>query len=212
MISLIHPSRGRPQKSVDTLRKWVMKCGGCTLEVIVSLDNDDPTLGLYQQCYKYFPHAYTFLVSENKYAVGAINRAARVAQGDIFIVVSDDQEPTPRWGERIIKYTNGRNDWVLKSIDGIQPKMITLPILDRVYYQRDGYIYYPEYQHLFADAEFSDVAYRRKRVITKNIRFPHRHYSVTKGGQPDTTYVRNNSTYWQGKQLYQYRKSINFGL
>lgn len=189
-----------------------MKCGSVPLEVIVSLDNDDPTLGLYQEAYKHFPHPYTFLVADNQYAVGAINRAARIAQGDIFIVVSDDQEPTERWGERILQYTAGKTDWVLKSQDGIQPKIITLPILDRVYYQRDGYIYNPSYKHLFADTEFTEVAYKRKRVLQKNIRFIHRHYSVAVGGQPDVTYARNNSTYHEGKQLYNYRKSINFGL
>lgn len=208
MISLIHPSRGRPDKSFDTIRRWVLKAG-ISVEVIISLDNDDPYLARYLELYNNLK--CTIRIDNNNFAVGAINGGARIAQGEIFIVVSDDQEPTSQWAVRLLKYTHGLTDWVLKARDDIQPKMITQPILHRTYYQRDGYIYHPGYKHLFADQEFTDVAHLRKRVIVKNLRFPHKHYSVLKK-PPDEMYLRSNATYHEGKAFYKYRKSIKFGL
>jgi hypothetical protein len=206
-ISLIHPSRGRASQSFQTIKKWILKAGTNDMEIIVSLDVDDSQIELYKNLYVGLP----LCIHDNKSSVEAINRAAKIAQGHILIVVSDDQEPSPQWAVRILRYTEGRKDWVLKSQDGIQPEMITQPIMDRVYYQRFGYIYYPGYQHLWADREFTDVATKLKRVIKKNIRFPHRHYSVMKR-QPDEIYKRSNLTYEQGKKLYLERKKINFGL
>lgn len=207
MISIVHPSRGRPEQSFNTLRRWIMKAGVQNLEIIVSVDLDDVSLPHYQTLYR----GYNLIVGQNKSSVDAINAAARLTKGDIIMVVSDDQEPSPQWAIRIMKYTEGRKDWVMKTFDGLQPKIITLPIMDRIYYQRDGYVYYPEYKHLFADREFTDVATIRKRVITKNIRFPHRHHSILKR-KPDECYQRSGATYEQGKKLYQLRKQINFGL
>ena len=203
MITLIHPSRSRPQKSFETMKKWILKAGMKDLEIIVSLDNDDPAVGQYQELYlaKGLPHPCTLIVGENKNAVGAINRAARISQGTILIVVSDDTSCPANWGNRILRYTAGRTDFVLKTQDGIQPKMITMPITDRIYYQRDGYIYHPNFSHCWADRHFTEIAHKRGRVITKNIMFRHLHYSVTKE-KPDAQYRRTDATFNEGKRIY----------
>lgn len=210
MISVIHPSRGRPVQSFERMKEWFYKAT-LKFELIVSLDNDDETLSHYNSLYQSFPMAHTLNVADNKSSVEAINRAARIAKGDILMVVSDDQEPCPRWAARLLRYVEGKKDWIMKSMDGIQPHIITMPIMDRVYYQRDGYIYYPEYKHLFCDRELTDVAHIRKRVITKNIMFRHKHHSVTHRHY-DAIAKRNDETYNEGKKLYLSRKKINFGL
>lgn len=188
-----------------------MKAGMKDLEVIVSVDSDDQRQLEYFDLYSNLSFNWTYLSAENKGSVQAINRAAAISQGNILIVVSDDQEPAASWATKIMRYTEGRQDWVLKVQDGIQPKIITQPILDRVYYQRFGYIYYPGYEHLFCDQEFTDVAHKLGRVITKRLMFAHKHYSVLRK-QPDEQYKRSNLTYEQGKKLYLERKKINFGL
>lgn len=214
MISILHPSRGRPQKSFETISKWILKAGIKDFEIIVSLDNDDPCLTEYERLYVVvgLNHPNTLMVNHNKSAIEAINRAARIAQGNIFVVVSDDTDCPAQWAVRILRYTEGKTDWVLKVRDGIQPTMITQPILDRVYFQRDGYIYNPAYNHAWADREFTDVAHKRGRVITKNITFKHLHYSVLKNKKRDEQYARTDATFDSGKRIYQERKKINFGL
>lgn len=202
MISLIHPSRGRPQQSFETINKWILKAGISDFEIILNLDEDDPTLPDYFNFYEHlYRREHTKLILPNKNAVEAINRAARIAKGNIFIVVSDDSDCPQRWATRILKYTEGKTDFVLKVRDGIQPRMITQPILDRVYYQRDGYIYHPDFSHAWADRYFTEVAHKRGRVITKNILFRHLHYSVLKK-KPDPQYQRTDATFNEGKEIY----------
>lgn len=84
--------------------------------------------------------------------------------------------------------------------------------MDRVYYDRFGYIYYPEYKHMFADTEFTHVADSMHKIITReDLRFPHRHYSVTKQ-KPDEISKKADLTWNQGKELYLRRVRERFGL
>ena len=49
MISIIHPTRSRPEKSVQTVDKWLDSTTSDTLfQLIVSVDEDDPKLDLIQ--------------------------------------------------------------------------------------------------------------------------------------------------------------------
>lgn len=213
MVTIIHPSRGRPHQSHATICKWIARAGlGVAVEVIASLDSNDIELDAYLDRYRGVGRGLTVLVSDNKSAIQAINNAMAVATGDLFIVVSDDTDCPNSWAVRLLAYTKGQRDFVMKTNDGIQNTMITMPIFDRAYFNRDGYVYNPEYDHLFADREYSDVAYKRKRVIRKmTLRFPHNHYSVTKQ-LPDEVHLKNERTYQPGKALYMKRKKMNFGL
>ena len=209
MISLIHPSRSRPQKSFETISKWVERSFHKNFEVIRSLDIDDPDLK------KYEPGrlgTYRAIVNENKSAIEAINKAARVAHGDILIVVSDDTDCPPMWDQIILSATEGKKDFVLKTFDGIQKRIVTMPIMDRAYYNRFGYIYHPIYRHSWADTELTDVAEKLGRLIVRNdIKFPHLHPEVTKEPK-DALYLRNDKTHDEDRHIYQEWKRINFGL
>lgn len=203
MISLLCPSRGRPQKSFDTIKRWILRAGTNDVEVIVSLDDDDPQIITYQNLYLNASFTLTLMINGNKNAVEAINRAARISEGNILIVVSDDVDCPVNWATKIIKYTQHKFDWVLKVQDGIQPRIITQPILDRAYYQRDGFIYDPIFSHAWSDRWFTELAHKRKRVITKNIMFRHLHYSVLKNKKRDEQYARTDATFDEGKKIYQ---------
>lgn len=201
-ISLICPSRSRPQQSFDTVSRWMKRSvNPKNIEVILSVDDSDPTLSEYFALYDKSDFAFTWFQFDNKSSVEAINRAAMVAQGNILIVVGDDQDCPASWDARILNYTANKTDWVLKVRDGLQNRIITLPIMDRAYYNRDKFIYHPSFEHLFSDTWFSDLAYLRKRVIVKNVRFPHRQYSII-GTPPDAINIKNNATYESGKKTY----------
>lgn len=209
MISIIHPSRGRPEKSVDTLRKWrkaFMGCEGDVYELIVSVDRDDFTLNTYNKLY-----GAQLLIGDNKSTVDAINNAANNSRGDILMVVSDDTEPIENWNTEIYKAVEGKTDWILKTKDGIQDWLITMPVMDRAYYNRFGYIYHPDYRHMFCDTELSCVADLTGRRITSNLLFKHNHYSVT-GQKKDAISVKADSTWEQGKKLFLERYRRNFDL
>lgn len=180
------------------------------VELIVSLDIDDPELPKYKRLYTNVP--CTLSIFPNRSAVDAINNAAEVAKGDIFIVLSDDFDCFPNWDKTVLRATDGFEDFVLKTYDGTQKWIITMPILDRKYYDRFKYIYYPGYRHMFCDTEFSHVADVLKRVIWRNdIVFRHNHYS-NKAAKRDAINVRADATWDQGKALYIERLKNGFGL
>ncbi len=207
MISIIHPSRSRPEMAYKTARKWLDNAG-CDVQYILSLDQDDKTLEDYFRLYK---NIHEILVNENRSAIDAINEAAIVSSGRIIIVISDDFFAPPLWGKQILDATVGKRDWIMKTPDGIQKRIITLPIMDRSYYNRFGYIYFPEYQHLWSDTELTDVAELTGRLIRANIPFEHNHYSIGKNGKDEVS-VRADATYEEGKKLYNERKKHNFYL
>lgn len=213
MISIIHPSRGRPHKSFATIKKWVERIGVTDFEVIIAIDATDPESGKYQELYLMnASFAATLTIGDHQSAVQAINYAAKIAQGNIMVVVSDDTDCPLNWGKRLLHAIGDAKDFVVKTNDGIQKTMVTMPIFDKLYYYRDGYVYNPIYDHLWADREYSDIAYKRKRVIKKmGLKFPHNHYSRN-GGQADETTLKNEISYASGKRIYLERQKMKFGL
>jgi len=172
------------------------------VEVIISLDADDPLLNKYL---KVFPKS---LVNKNRSAVDAINNAAKIATGEIMIVLSDDTECPRNWEMVVNKACDGKEDFVLKTFDGIQTWIVTMPILDRKYYNRYGYIYHPSYLHQFVDTHFTHVADVTKRIVWRNdILFPHRHKRVM-----DEVYRRSDQTWNHGKKTYIQMLKQNLGL
>lgn len=213
LISALFPSRSRPIKAITNLSKWYY-CALKESEMIISLDEDDPCLDEYKTLSKGFP--CKIIVNKNRSAVDAINEAAKVATGDIFIVVSDDTEcTTPTipdgWDTLLLKEVEGETDWILKTQDGIQPWIITMPVMDRVYYNRFGYIYHPDYLHMFCDTELSCVADLTGRRITSDLVFPHLHYS-TGAAVKDAVSDKADATWSQGEKLFIERARKKFDL
>lgn len=215
MISVLMPSRGRPEKSKETYLKWQ---SSSTNQFILSLDQGDPFLDQYLNIYpdwfklqpmppgkgkwgRCFSDNHVIIVNKNKSAIDAINNAAEVAIGDIYMVVSDDTEPCNAWHDYVYHEANGRKDWILKTQDGIQNYIITNPIMDSAYYERTGYIYHPDFQHLFCDTYLTCVADITGRKVTSNLMFKHNHYSVN-GTQPDELHKRNDATWKQGEETF----------
>ncbi len=211
-ISILHPSRSRPERSAKTLEKWI-GFAGVPLEIIVSLDRDDPTSFLYAPFYRDVEDTFScsIIYSENRSAVDAINNAAKAATGDIFIVVSDDTDCPENWAVDLLKHLEGKTDFIAKTQDGIQKWIITNPIMDRTYYNRFGYVYYPEYQHMFCDTELSCVADLTGRRIEIPMTFEHLHYSTGKSVK-DSINEKADSTWNQGETLFIKRALNNFDL
>jgi glycosyltransferase involved in cell wall biosynthesis len=212
MISLLHPTRNRPQKSVEVTKKWLERAG-CDIELIVSIDDNDQYRDRYLREYStYDPFTTKVISNPNRSAIDAINNAAKESKGDILIVVSDDTDCPDKWCQVIYSAVEGKEDFVLKTFDGAQKWIVTMPVLDRVYYNRFGYIYHPSYEHQFCDTEFTHVADVTGKIIWRNdIEFKHLHYSVLRE-QKDSLYARNDNTWNEGKKTYIQRFNEQFGL
>lgn len=208
MISILAPSRGRPKKALETFHKWSDHTPN--ERYILSLDYDDPYLKEYLNT---MPNEFTLwsdiskqpsqnayiVVGKNKSSVGAINNAARYGAG-IFIVVSDDTEPCKNWHyeiESIDKSQGYGVPWILKTYDGIQPYIITMPVMNEKFYNLMGHIYDPDFDHMFCDTWLTIQADISGRKITSNLLFPHLNDSIK-----DEVRVRSDATWQQGERTF----------
>lgn len=218
-VSLIHPSRGRAQKSFDNSMEWIQKAG-CDVEVIVSIDTSDNWQS-YFNLYPPYPHdakgSYIRLyMNDNKSVVEATNHAAKKSTGDILLYLSDDFKCPDNWGLLVQKeFENENRPLLLKVDDCLQPfqvPVLTIPIMNRALYEKLGYFWHPGYKSMFCD---EDLYWSAKRLgALKNashLKFPHEHVSIGKA-QDDETY-RNSAKNWdQGKAFFAKRKAQGFPL
>ena len=208
-ISLLHPSRGRAEKSLKTYRTWIDKSsGGTEIEYLLSLDSDDD--------YDLYKHIFGFdfysIIAKNKNLVDATNNGAKICTGDLLILISDDFDCPENWDLLLLDAVKDKKDFVLKTYDGIQDWIVTLPIMDRIYYEKQGYIYHPEYQHMFCDTDMTHKASLEGKLIIRNdLVFTHNHYSIGKS-EKDCVNTKADLTWNQGEKVYLERVKNNFGI
>ena len=205
--TIIHASRSRPSMAYTTFLNWMNNAiRPEEIEYIISIDNDDPFLNEYRNLFSgaviIYNHGF------RKTAVKAINKAAKFSSGNIIVVVSDDFVSYPGWDTDIILVTGGKSKFLLKTFDGIQDWLVTLPIMDRDYYNLFGYIYYPGYRHMFCDTELTCVAELLNCKIDCDLLFKHVHFSFH--GNEDSTTLKANKTWQQGEELFSKRLKENF--
>jgi len=201
-LSLIHPSRSRPEKSKRVMGKWIDSADG-EVEMIVSIDSDDDVdayINAYSHGWMLSPNSdYKKIIIENKNrsCVDAINNAAKVATGDILVVVSDDTDCFENWDVALLKELEGKSDYLLKTDDGIQDYIVTMTVMDRKYYERDGFIYHPDYFHQFADTWLTVLADIRGRLIKSPLKFPHLHPGHSGGKMMSDALNHRNDLSWK---------------
>lgn len=201
MLSILHPSRQRPKQAFDAMRRWTSSCGE-DFEYILSLDIDDPTKHEYFDLFQSLELNHLIICNSNRSAVDAINQAAKRSQGDIIIQISEDFYCFENWGKEIIKATEGKSNFLLKTDDGTQGWIVTLPIMDVEFMASNGWFYCPDYRHMFVDTHLTHLADMTGRLLIRNdIKFQHRHYT-TKSSLKDELNVKADATWNQGKYVY----------
>lgn len=204
-LSLIHPSRSRPEMARQTIHKWLSSAANRdNIEYILSVDSTDPLLAKYEA----FASDMGVLlhIGDNKTAIEAINSSARLAAHnfyppDLFVVVSDDFSCPYHWDKALVTALQGKKDYIVKVDDGAQPWIMTLPLMDIEYYKRFGYVYHPNFLHLFADTAATHVGHILGKVIELPITFRHQHYT-TGAMTKDGINAKNDSTWAQGEKEY----------
>lgn len=205
-ISILHPSYQRPELARKCYDEWMGKCDDvASVEYVLCLSSND------ESAYEAFPEAMVVYLMGDNGLVKQVNYAATFATGDLLIAISDDFGCPEHWDTLLREALQGNQDYVVKTQDGIQPYIMTLPMMDRKYYERFGYIYHPSYRHMYGDQELADVGALLGRTINLPLEFPHRHYST--GAMPrDATNKQNDSFMQVDAMTYKERKANNFGL
>lgn len=211
MISLIHPSRSRPEKALETFKNWINKASGENhIEYILSIDDSDPEKEKYLQL---FDNAY---VHPNDCVVQAANNGAANSTGDILIYLSDDFDCPQNWDRIIVsvlafRLFPGQEKVMLHVNDGLQPMsnaVLTIPIMTRALYNELGSFFHKEYKSMWCDV---DLYWSTKQymVDAPEIIFEHKHHSRGHCAN-DETYKRSELNWEHGLEIYN-RRALQFG-
>ena len=209
-ISLLHPSWKRPALALSCHNEWMSKSDNPeNIEYVLCLAEKDPTLAEYMEQFR-DTKALRIVHHENG-LVKQVNRAATECAGELIIAISDDFSCPEHWDTILRNALAGKSDYVVKTQDGLQPFIMTLPVMDRAFYNRLGHIYHPDYNHMYGDEELAEVGKLLNRTIVLPDYFRHNHYST--GALPkDEVNTRNDSFMMIDKETYMRRKLNNFDI
>lgn len=212
MISLLHPSRSRPTKSFHNSNEWIEKAG-CDVELIVSVDDSDPSHDTYDHYYRDRSDV-KIIFNDNNSVVEATNHAAKKSTGDILLYLSDDFKCFDNWGLAVQKEFEGEDRPLLIKVDdmlqGFTVPVLTIPIMNRQLYERLGYFWNPEYKSMFVDEDLYWTAQKLGAMkMCPHLKFEHAHVCVGKAPD-DETYRRSSANWEQGKAVFTRRKQEGF--
>lgn len=211
-ISLLHPSRGRPQKAKDAIDNWLIRSSHkFEIEYILSLDTTDPKLNEYLETWADGAH-----VNNNTSVVEATNTAAKESTGDILVYLSDDFLCPDGWDELIVKeFENENRPLVLKVKDCLQTfpaPVLTIPIMNRQLYEKLGYFWHPAYKSMHVDVDLYWTTFAIGAIKNcQHLEFPHHHYSNGKAVH-DETYKRSEANWDQGLEVLKRRRLEKFKI
>lgn len=156
--------------------------------------------------------------------VDGVNTAAKASTGQILIVNADDQYPMQHWDSalwQVIQSSPDRHDFVLEVSTGTPDEhdrggnpIIVMPVLSRARYERLGYVFYPDYESMYADNDLHDHAVHDGVLIqAHHLMFPHRHPIADKSIPVDKAYQEQNRqiAYQIGEVLLTWRRRTRFG-
>lgn len=213
MILYKFATRSRPDKfkaAIDNIAKLSTQ----PYHVRISADADDATM---------FNFAMMRWIGERpelsiRYGtkvskIEAVNRDMDILPDwDIVVGMSDDMEFTVKgFDEQIVSAFGGDYDQLIHFPDGyVNEKLVTLPIMGRVYYERFGYIYHPDYKSLFCDNEQMEVAQMlgKYKYVNSHI-FKHQHAAWT-GAPVDPLLKETQAFYREDEITFNRRKMRGF--
>lgn len=220
-ISLLHPSRGRSDKFLSIILDWLENASGSIIiEYVLSLDYDDSEEHLSSYLSNYLllhntmkivglSNDANLIIGPSQFVVGAVNRAARIATGDVSIMISDDFACFKNWDIELMQsIPDASKPFVVQVSDNCTKKtdVITLPIMTKAFYDKCGYFFHPYFKSMWADNYLYSQAVKYNCLINAmHLKFTHHHFTndnVSLRNEFDNTYDRSNAFYDEGKEIF----------
>jgi hypothetical protein len=212
------PTRGRADKFLNVLNRYIEFMDDKSTKIIVSCDNDDETMKQgYVMDELSSMENVTVVFGDSKTKIEACNADMEDVDFDIVLLASDDMVPQVRGYDTIIKEAMEDyfpdTDGVLWFNDGYQSRaMNTLCILGKKYYDRFSYIYHPDYISLWCDNEFTVVANMLGRQkYFEQVIIQHQHPAAG-FGENDNLYNENDKYNNADMSTFMRRQQNRFGL
>ena len=199
-ISLLHATRGRPQRAVLARKSWYdMAEHPEQIEHIFAFDADDVESAPLER----FHHTK---LPPGGGCVAAWNAAANLALGEVLVQLSDDWLPSRGWDTQILNAIGDTSKpSVLAISDGHRKDdLLCMAICTKVYTVNDKFLFHPDFTGVYSDNWFTKQAYDRGAVIqARHIEFLHQHPIFT-GEAMDATHAAQNAPhrYAEGKAVY----------
>lgn len=236
-ILIQYASRSRPQRFFEGLRNiFLLAADKKNIIVHCVLDADDGSMFRKSEdprrTYDLLPFVQTEvdLISEmedvciiwnvgySKSKIDAINRKIPfdvAGPWDILVNFSDDMRFTVYGWDELVREgvrINGPDCFLHYPDSTAGIALSTMSIIGRAYYERDGFIYHPDYQSLFCDNEAQEVAQIRGRYFYMGLQI-FDHYHPSYGLVPfDEQYTRQQALWNEDELRYKYRKSKTYFL
>ncbi len=163
-------------------------------------------------------------------AVDGWNAAAAASSGKLLITVSDDvfpPAPAPAipaqyvdgelvaesvpaihgWDTELLNAVGDLDRQAAVDIDAGSGDLMTFSILTRAYYDRYGYIFYPEYLGMFGDNDYTSQAHHDGVVVrARHLKFTHEHPAYSTAAMDSTYQHQHRAEAWAvGKRVYKKR-------
>lgn len=213
------PCRERPQKFKSCIANMIELADDLdNIHFLITIDDDDKSMKWALTAK--LPQNIQVVSGISKNKTDAINRDMQLAPPwDIVVQTSDDMKWIRQgWDTQI------RNDFEkwFPDLDGVMhypdgymnEKIVTLTIMGRKYYDRDGYLYHPSYTTLFSDDELTQKAKMRGkyRYVEKTL-FLHQNPFHT-GEEQDDLFKRTQDKSLATKDYLnlEERRKNNFGM
>jgi hypothetical protein len=220
-ISVLHATYRRPAKAVDAMKLALMRAlHRPDIEYIFSVNKDDDTVDSLRALVDYAAAAMlgvNIVIHQTAVtsSAPAWNEAAKIATGDILVQGQDDVEPPEAWDEKLVMlFAQAKGPAFLAVRDGFRTdKLCCTAIMNRAYYEQEGYFLFPGYESVFSDDDVTLRAYRNHHdakaelIEARDIVFFHRHHYHDKTVPDDATYQKENrpEAYAKGERLFEAR-------
>ena len=209
-ISLLHATRKRAEKALQTRNLWIEKAKYPQLiEHIFAYDNDD------LESRAAFQNVRHIEIQDGGTCIKAWNTAAELSTGDILLQLSDDWIPSDFWDEALLSRLDINKAQVLAISDGHRKdQLLCMAILTRKRLNDQKYFFHPDFESVYSDDWFTFAAYKDGVVVeAKDIIFTHDH-PYHKGTEEDETYKHNNqpARYKRGEDTFKRLKAEVYGL
>lgn len=217
MVKILYkiPSRGRHKnlwRLIDNI-KANARLPRDEFSILLTLDNNDVALNnAFNRSAFEKDELITVDWGHSNSKIHAFNRGVPADGWQLLVCPSDDIQFTPGFDEVLWNYYQQTGpDTAHHYPDGAEHGLIwTVPVLDKAYYERFGYVYYPNYFSLYCDEEAIAVGKANGRMwFWPDEIMEHLHPNWNKA-PTDMHYKRANAFGQLDKKMFEKRKLLGF--
>lgn len=228
--SLLHATRGRPEKCIATMRLWAERAANPgAIEYIISYEKDDTATEAHLDAIlpsaemPWFDGGVVAIRGNFGGSAPAWDAAYRASSGALLVQVSDDFECPADWDIALLNRLPAQ--WEQEKIvvavsDALRrDRLQTMAVCTRAYADYRGEFMHKGYQSMFADNEYTARAYigasngECSVIEARDLVFTHRHHCAHPEVPDDDTYRHQNSkeAYEKGRELFNQRNPRAYG-